>query len=209
MDRSAAARSSHEARHVKRLPSPFRNILRLSAGDVLAKSLYFLAFVHMARALGVFSYGTLEFAVSVRTYLLLLADGGLELWAVREASKVPDMRMLAARVVPLRFLLASIAFVVLNLSLTKFSTGYADLRGLLWLFGVTLFTQAANLKWVFMGQEKIERVVPGLILGQITFSILIFAFIHDAERVVLVGVLWVIGDLAAVVYFCRLLVRKY
>jgi len=82
--------------------SPFRNILRLSVGDFLAKTLNFLAFVYLARVLGVASYGVLEFASSILTYFLLLADGGLELWATREAAEGRDLRELAARVVPLR-----------------------------------------------------------------------------------------------------------
>ena len=36
---------------------PFRNILRLSVGDGLAKGLAFLAMVYLARTLGVESYG--------------------------------------------------------------------------------------------------------------------------------------------------------
>jgi O-antigen/teichoic acid export membrane protein len=70
--------------------NPFRNILTLSIGDFIAKAAYFLSFVYMAQKLGVANYGVLEFAIAVRTYLLLLADAGLDLWAVREAAKGVD-----------------------------------------------------------------------------------------------------------------------
>ena len=45
--------------------SPFRNILKLSAGDFLAKTLHFAAFIYLARVLGVATYGVLELALSV------------------------------------------------------------------------------------------------------------------------------------------------
>ena len=133
--------------------NPFRNILRLSVGDFVAKTLYFLAFVYLARVLGVANYGVLEFALSILSYLLLLADGGLELWATREAARGTDMRQLVARIVPLRFLLATGAFGMLLVLLPVFPD-YPALQTILVLFGLTLLAQAANLKWVFMGREQ-------------------------------------------------------
>ncbi len=66
--------------------NPFRNTLWLSLGDVIAKTLNFLAIVYLARTLGVAGYGELEFAITIITYFALLADGGLEIWSTRETS---------------------------------------------------------------------------------------------------------------------------
>ncbi|MEO8367680.1 MAG: oligosaccharide flippase family protein, partial [Candidatus Solibacter sp.] len=74
--------------------NPFRNTLTLSAGDLVAKAAYFLAFVYLAHKLELAGYGVLEFSLAVRTYLILLADAGLELWAIREAAKGLDVRIL-------------------------------------------------------------------------------------------------------------------
>ena len=60
--------------------SAFRNLLHLLVGDFVAKAAYFLAFVYLAQKLGISGYGVLELALAVRTYLVLLADAGLELW---------------------------------------------------------------------------------------------------------------------------------
>ncbi|HWP45486.1 MAG TPA: oligosaccharide flippase family protein, partial [Blastocatellia bacterium] len=78
----------------------FRPIAWLSAGDLLAKTLNFCAFVYLARVLGAESFGVLELAGSLLTYLLLAADGGLEVWATREAAQNKDVRRLVARIVP-------------------------------------------------------------------------------------------------------------
>ncbi len=58
--------------------NPLTNIFKLSLWDFAAKTAYFLAFIYLARVLGVSSYGVLEFAISVIAYFLLIAEGGLE-----------------------------------------------------------------------------------------------------------------------------------
>ena len=55
----------------------------------------------------------LEFAGSVLAYLLLIADCGFEMWGTREAANSSDIPGLAARVLPIRLLLASVSFVLL------------------------------------------------------------------------------------------------
>src|SRR3982750_1959964 len=125
--------------------SPFRNVLKLSAGDLVAKAVYFLSFVYMAQRLGVANYGVLEFPLAIRTYLVLLADAGLELWAIREAAKGLSITSLASRVIPARLMLAGIA-----LASTGLVGGNSQLRLILPLLTLTVLIQAFNLKWASM-----------------------------------------------------------
>lgn len=186
----------------------FRNIFRLSVGDFVAKTLNFLAFVYLARTLGVEGYGVLEFALSLLTYFLLFADGGLELWATREAASGTDTRNLVARIVPLRFILAVGSFCVLLLVLLLLPD-YPGLRSIMILFGLTLFSQAINLKWVFMGQEKMTGVAVGLVIAQIVFAVAIFALVRSPRAIVWVPILRLVSDLAMAVYFGRLFVKMH
>ncbi|MGH9902733.1 MAG: oligosaccharide flippase family protein, partial [Pyrinomonadaceae bacterium] len=183
--------------------NPFRNIFQLSVGDFLAKTLNFLAFVYLARVLGVSQYGVLEFAVSILTYLLVLADGGLELWATREAAQDRSVRRLAARVIPLRLLLAAGAFAAL-VALRPLLPDYANLEPVLLIFGLCVFAQALSLKWVFMGQEKMARVGGALVIGQIVFALGVFALVRDPSQLVWVAALRLASELAVAVYFARL-----
>jgi len=180
-----------------------RSILSFVLGDFLAKILNFLAFIYLARVLNVASYGLLEFASAILTYFLLLADGGLELWATREISRNIDIRQLASHIVSLRLLLAVGSFGVLLALLPAFPH-YPALKPVLLLFGLTLFTQAANLKWVFMGQEKMASVAVGLVMTQAVFAVGLFGVVHSPERIIWVPVLRLVGDLVTVVYFLRL-----
>ncbi|MBZ5645623.1 MAG: oligosaccharide flippase family protein [Acidobacteriia bacterium] len=184
------------------LSNPFKNILRLATGDLVAKATSFLAFVYLARVLGVSNFGVLEFAGSVLTYLLLIGDGGLEMWGTREAATTADVPALAARVVPLRLLLASISFLILVLLLPLFPH-YPNLRAVLLVYGLTVFAQAFSLKWTFMGQQNMTRVARGLVIGQVVFAVAVVAFIHSAVGLVWVPVFRLVGDLATTIYFAR------
>lgn len=182
------------------LANPFRNILKLAAGDFLAKTLYFLSFIYLARILGVRHFGILEFASSLLTYFLLISDAGLERWSVRELAQTGDVSGLAGRVVPLRFLLAGAAFSLMLLSLPFFPNDPL-LRNVLILFGLCLFAQAASLKWVFMGQQRMNRVAVGLVVGQMVFALSVFAFVSTPAQLIWVPLLRLASDLALAGYF--------
>ena len=187
---------------------PLRNIARLTVGDFLAKTLSFLVFVYLARVLGVSSFGVLEFANSVLTYLLLLADAGIERWGTREAARTGDVRQLVARVVPVRLLLATGALVVILATLPLFPP-YPQLRTVLALFGLTLFPQAMSLKWVFLGEQKMGMVARGLVVAQAVFAIAVILFIHRPERLALIPLLRLASDSTATAYFAHAFRRAH
>jgi O-antigen/teichoic acid export membrane protein len=162
----------------------------------------FFAFVYLARILGVANFGVLEFAGSVLAYLLLIADGGLEMWGTREAANATDLPDLAARIVPLRLLLALISFALLLLLLPLFPH-YPSLRAVLVIYGITVFAQAASLKWVFMGQQSMSGVARGLVIGQAIFAATVVALVHSSAGLVWVPVLRLAGDLVTTLYFAR------
>jgi len=188
--------------------SPFRNILRLITGDFAAKALYFVTFVYLAKTLGVAGYGVLEFAVAIRTYLLLLADGGLEMWAVREVAKGKEIRRLAARVVPLRAILAVASYAAVT-SVLGILPDNPNLRKLLPVLALTVFLQAFNLKWVFMGTGKMSHVGAGLVLAQGAFSALMFLVVRGPGDLMSIGTVWLTSELVLILYFRWLFAKRY
>ncbi|MGO9515600.1 MAG: flippase [Candidatus Korobacteraceae bacterium] len=191
-----------------KLANPFRNIIRLATGDLIAKATSFFAFVYLARILGVSSFGVLEFAGSVLAYLLLIADCGFEMWGTREAANSSDIPALAARVVPIRLLLAFISFVLLLAVLPLFPH-YPSLRAVLVIYGLTVFAQAASLKWVFMGRQQMSGVAGGLVIGQVVFAALVVASIHSPIGLVWVPAFKLLGDMVTTAYFARWFARSY
>jgi O-antigen/teichoic acid export membrane protein len=190
------------------MASPFRNIVRLATGDLIAKATSFLAFVYLARILGVAEFGVLEFAGSVLAYVLLLGDGGLEMWGTREAANTADLPALAGRILPLRLLLASVSFVIL-LALLPLFPNYPRLRTVLAIYGLSAFAAAANLKWIFMGQQKMTVVARGLVIGQVVFAAMVVIFVHNPVGMIWVPVFRLVGEVASASYFALWFRRDY
>ncbi len=158
--------------------------------------------------LGVGSFGVLEYAHSLLTWFLLLGDGGLELWATREAAQTSDLRGLAGRVLPLRIGMAFIGFLALLASL-QFLPAFEKLTELMILFGLSIFVQAGSLKWVWLGREKMSRVAAGLVAGQIVFALAIFLLVRGPETVLVIPLIKLGGDLATAVYFAARFVQEH
>lgn len=177
--------------------------MRLSIGQIVAKGLGFLAVIYLARILGVERFGVLEFSLSILTYLLLIADGGLEFFGIRETAQGSYVQSLVSRILPLRFLMSIVTFLLLILAL-RFFPDYPQLNAVMLVFGLTVFLQAVNLKWVFMGRESLARVAMGLVLGQIIFTVLVFLFVRTPEGLILIPIMRLISEFVTSAYFFRL-----
>lgn len=186
---------------------PFRNILRLSVGDAIARAFSFLAFIYLARVMGVDSYGTIEFALSVIIYLQVFTEGGLDLWATREVAQGKSIKTLVGQIVPLRVGLGILGFGGLLLLLPLFPD-YPHLQALLILFGLRAFSQAIDLRWIFMGQANMRLVAVGLIIAQVIFAAMVFGLVRDPGDVLWVPIAQFLGNLAVSGYFYYGFVRS-
>jgi O-antigen/teichoic acid export membrane protein len=174
----------------------------LFVGDILAKLLSFLAFIYLARTLGVETYGVLEFAVAFVPYLQLLADGGMDLWATREVARGKSVEYLAGRILSVRLLLAVCGLALLFL-LLPLLPDYPQLHTLIFLYCLILLSEAIDLKWIFMGQEKMQQVAKGLVTAQVTFAVLVFIFIRQPQDILWVPVFQFLGNLAMTAWLYR------
>ncbi len=141
-------------------------------------------------------------------YVLLIADGGLEMWGTCEAANAADMPALAGRVLPLRVLLASVSFLLLLAVLPLFPA-YQYLRTVLLIYGLSVFAAAVNLKWVFTGQQKMNGVARGLMLAQALFAVLVMIFVHSPRELLWVPVFRLAADGASAIYFAVWFRREY
>ena len=183
------------------MANPFRNIFRLSLGDFFAKAISFFVFIYLARTLGVQAYGVLEFALSFLVYMLLLCDAGLELWGTRQVARGQDPAHLAARIIAIRLIFAVVAFLGLGLALSlSVFPAFPQLRLLLAIFGLALFAQAIDLRWVFMGQEKMQHVGTGLVVAQLIFAAATFMLVRGPSDVLWIPLFQFFGNLSMALY---------
>jgi O-antigen/teichoic acid export membrane protein len=176
--------------------SPFRNIARLFAGDLAAKALQFVTFIYLARTLQVEAYGVLEIALAATSYLVLVGDLGMELWATREVSRERDIRSLAGRVLGLRLALGALAFGAF-LAIVPFFPNYPALRPLLVLGGLALAGNIASLRWGLLGRERMGAVATAAVASQFVSTALALALVRDATDVWWVPLARAAGDVVA------------
>jgi O-antigen/teichoic acid export membrane protein len=187
--------------------SPFRNILRLFAGDFAAKSLQFVTFIYLARTLAPERYGVLEFALAATSYLLLAADCGLELWATREVSHERDIRRLAGRVLGLRLALGALAYAIFVVLIPAFPN-YPSLRALLLLGGLLVAANALSLRWALLGRERLAVVASSLVAAQLVSTVLVLLLVRDATGLIWVLVARAAGEFALAGLYARQFVRE-
>jgi len=135
----------------------------------------------------------------------MLADGGLEMWSIREASKSTDIRGLVARLVPFRLMLAVAGFSLL-MGLLWIIPDNPNLHRILPAFGLTVIAQSVSLKWAFMGQQLMSKVAVGLVCSQVVFSLGVFTLVRAPEDIIWVPLSWLAGELVIVSYFWRLFI---
>ena len=179
---------------------PFRRILELSIGDVVARAVSFLSFLFLARVLGVDSYGVLEFVLSIFAYLQFMADGGLELWATRTLAQGRDLHRLAPRVIALRSVLTAITVAVL-VGASFVLPGYEGAQQLLLLFLLTLLVQVIDLRWAMLGLQQMRSAAIGMTIAQLGFAVLVFAVVRRPEQVLWVPIARFAGNLLMASYF--------
>ena len=125
---------------------------------------------------------------------------------MRAAGEGTATTHLVGRVVPIR---SGLPFWHLPRFWHCFPTfpNYGSLRTLLVIFGLTALVEGVNLRWVFMGQERLARVAIGIVVGQVVFAAGVFAVVGGPEALVLVAVLRLVSDLVMACYFLWLFIK--
>jgi O-antigen/teichoic acid export membrane protein len=167
-----------------------------------------VAFVYLARVLGVTAYGVLEFANAIMVYLLLIGEAGLDRWGIRAAAQSSELGKLAGQFIPLRLFVAVVAFGIL-LACLPFFPPYPQLRPVLIVFGLILFAQVWNVKWAFMGRQEMARVGAGLALYQAAFAVGVFALVRESTDLMRVAALRLGSEALLAIFFAVFFVRQF
>jgi len=128
------------------------NFLLLTVGEFTAKLLTFASFSHMAKVLGPWYYGLLEFTLAVMVFFTVPVDLGLGSYGAREIARNPhDSERLLHEITGLRLLLALCSMLALGVLIVTTHKGN-DLRLLLMLYGLSLLGGPFLMQWFFQAQ---------------------------------------------------------
>lgn len=188
--------------------SLLKNFLSLVGAEGFTKLITFAAFAYLARILGAASFGYIEWSAAVLMCASLIVDQGFSSYGAREIAKNPfDTARLAAEVVTARFLMAAIGYLTIAL----FAFLFVDdpmVRSLLLIYGLSLWALPLLLQWVFQGHDRMNLVALTQIIRQTIFVGIVFAFVKEANNLLLVGVAEVVAVTVAAL-FSVWLYRRY
>lgn len=190
----AAPRAESAAPPRPERPGLLRNLSVLSAAEVAVKAGTFLAFTWIARTLGPARYGEIEFTMALMAILALLADGGLSGLGARETAR--GEVALAGRIAATRLMLASIVYGGLTIWL-RYSGLPDQLRGLVGIWGASLWIQPFLLPWFFQGLERMGWYATLSIIRQALFIGVLVAGVWTEIPARWLGLADIVGVLAA------------
>lgn len=165
----------------------------LASGEVVARVLGFAATIVLARTIGAAGFGVIGFALTVRLYLVVLVEGGLDSVGVRRVALDPTFLQHTAPAL-------LVARVVVALALI----GLASLAGLLLLpapegavlafASLTLIPLALNLRWACLGLGRARSAAGARILAEGLFLVLVLLLVREGTALTRIPLLHLVAE---------------
>ncbi len=186
-----------------------KNILSLSAAQVLTKLLTLVATAYTARILGVEQFGRWSFAAIFASYFSLLASLGVDSISSRHVARDPSrINDLVSQVVTLRFIGSALGLLAVGL-VTWMLPKPVEIKWLILLCYVPLALGFWNLMWVFVGQERLELVAVSQLLEQLVNAGVILLLVRSSADVLFVPVAGTLGVVAGAACLLAIYVRRH
>lgn len=157
----------------------FKNFSSLLIADLLTKALGFISVIYLARVLTVEGFGKLEFAQAIIVYFILLVNQGLDIWGVREIAKDQGRKKeIVNNILSIRLFSSLIAYGILILFVMVINKPM-EIKKLILLYGLTIFTFSFTLNWFFQGIERMEVIALGQLINQLLYVVGILLMVRN------------------------------
>lgn len=186
-----------------------KNFFSLGIAEAAGNLLLFLAVLYLGRTLGAEGLGKVSFARAVILYFLLAVNAGLDLFAIRSASRDHDrIRFYIGHVVSLRLLMASVLILLLLLMVSILPKDVTTKR-LLLIFGGTILIMAFSMEWSFQAIERMEISALGRFLGELTYFTVLIILVHGTGQILRVPMARIAGRAVQIVFLACLAHRFF
>ena len=147
-----------------------KNIFSYSMGNLISKAMLFLFNVIVARYYGSEIFGKYNYAVSVVTYFIMLANLGIQSYSVYNVAKrVDDAEKIFREVVSAEVLLGTIS----SLLLVVFVLIVPINRSMVLLVGITILISSIDISWLFQALQETQYVALQLLINSLLSFFLI------------------------------------
>ena len=179
-----------------------RNFIYLLSGDLVAKTLGFLAIIFIARKLGVEEFGRLGFAEAFFSYFIYIGIAGVDTIAVRDIARDKartDINTYLGNVMSLKLILSVVAYISL-IAIVLCLNIALPLKHLTLLYGLCLLPVALSTEWLFQGIEKMKYIGLFKILREATYIIGVLLILTITSSSYAIPIVRMIAMLVAVLF---------
>ena len=205
---AATTGGSDTRRHLSSWSTVLRSFGQLSAAEIAARLLGFVALVVLTRRLGPGPFGIVALGVALVLWLKQVVDAGTEMLNIREISRRPDrFTEIAGPVLSLRLAISALAAAVFCGAVL--ATTHSNERTSLLLFALALPAVALNLRFMVLGLRAARAVALGNVVSQILLATLIIAFVHGPDDIFVPPLAVAGSELVYGVLIAALVARRY
>lgn len=165
-----------------------RSFGSLAAGEALSGVLRLLSLVIVARVLGPSAFGTVGVGLAVGTYLLV-CHSGIEVVGTRAAAaQAGHVTRVASQVVGTRLAISAVVYLVMVVGLFVVPLD-AGTRIVIAIFALGLFTSSANVRWLFVSDQRTFVVAAASVCAAAVNLGLVFVLVRTHDEMVLVPII--------------------
>jgi len=186
-----------------------KNFLSLSIAQFISRFISFLVIIYLARILAPINFGKIGFAQAIVAYFMLIPNLGLITLGIREVARDKNkINIYASNIITLRLILAFFSFGLLLVFVNLIHKSI-EIKYLITFYGLTLFSYALLVEWLFQGIERMEFIGISRVLAMLFYGISIFILVKSPGQLLLIPCLWFLGNFIPVVFLIYIFTKHF
>lgn len=178
---------------------------------VLSLIVPLITFPYVSRVLQVEALGKYNFSLSIVSYFILLAELGINTYAIREGAKIRDNRekfnKFANEIYNINICSMIFAYCVLTI-LVIFSEKISSYAILIFILSIQIILNTFGRSWIYNVYEDFVSLTIAQCTTQILSLILLFLFVKSPRDLYIYAAIYIFSSAFANIYF-GLHVKKY
>lgn len=162
-----------------------------------------ITFPYASRILLPEGIGKVQFALSIVSYLCLLASLGITSYGVREGAKYRDSKeklsKFAKEVFIINLFSTVISYLILVV-LVLFIPKFYDYRSLLIVCSISIVFSSLGMEWLYNAMEDFRYITVRSICFQVLSLILLFLFVHSKDDILIYAAISVIAGVGSNIF---------
>lgn len=186
-----------------------KNMFSLSIAEIANKGIQFVTNFYIARVILPVGFGIIGFANSFVVYFLLIVNLGFNTVGTREVAKYPKfLNKYVDSILTMRLILSIFAYLALFI-VVYFLDKPIEVKYVLWIIGLNLFSNAIMLDWLYQGIERMEFLALRQVITSGLSLIGLVIFVHSPSDTVVAMAVTVISLAINSVWMVMLYVKQY